>query len=84
MLGAETRLIFLEFCLEELIDREVCCTMSTCDTDIALVGARTRLICSLPQGSKGNTSVEGTNAFFFDHEICGMRGVAVFGHIERI
>ena len=44
----------------------------------------TCLIRALPQRSKRDTSVQRSETLLFDHEICSMCCVAVFGYVERV
>lgn len=42
------------------------------------------LVGTLAEGGQGYAAVERAGAFFFDYEVCGVCGVAVFGDIEWI
>ena len=42
------------------------------------------LICALAEGGERDAAVEGAKAFFFDHGVGGVRGVAVFGDVEGV
>ena len=42
------------------------------------------LVCALAEGGQGDATVEGAGPFFAQDGVAGVRGVAVFGHVERV
>lgn len=42
------------------------------------------LVGALAEGGEGDAAVEGAESFFFNHRVARVRGVAVFGDVERV
>ena len=52
--------------------------------EVGVCGEVYGLVGSLAESGEGDAAVEGRWAFFFDHGVEGVGGVAIFGNVERV